>query len=37
MVIIVAYPGFRAWAESGGSVNQEWYKNPSESNSHLPE
>ncbi len=35
--IIVAYPEFRAWAESGGTVNQDWYNNPDESNSHLPE
>jgi len=35
--ITVAYPEFREWAESGGIVNQGWYNNPSESNSHLPE
>ena len=33
----VAYPQFRTWAESGGSENQDWYKHPSQSDSHLPE
>ncbi len=33
----VAYPQFRGWAESGGSENQDWYRHPSQSNSHLPE
>jgi LruC domain-containing protein len=33
----IAYPQFREWAESGGIDNQDWYKHPSQSDSHLPE
>ncbi|HKK09282.1 MAG TPA: LruC domain-containing protein [Bacteroidales bacterium] len=33
----IAYPQFRAWAESGGSKNQDWYKHPSQSDAHLPD
>jgi len=34
--IILAYPQFRDWAESGGVVNQSWYNYPDENHSHLP-
>lgn len=26
--IIKSYPGFKSWAESGGSTNNTWYENP---------
>ncbi|MEI6174917.1 MAG: LruC domain-containing protein [Bacteroidota bacterium] len=34
--ILLAYPQFRAWAESGGTVNQTWYNNPDKNYCHLP-
>jgi len=34
--ILLAYPQFQAWAESGGTVNKSWYKYPDKSHSHLP-
>ncbi len=34
--ILLAYPQFRAWAESGGTVNKSWYNYPDLSHSHLP-
>jgi len=35
--ILDAYPQFQAWAESGGTVSQDWYNNPDESKVFLPE
>ncbi len=35
--ILEAYPMFKEWAESGGAVNQQWYKYPSTSHTFLPE
>ncbi len=35
--IINAYPLFEDWAESGGAVNQNWYKYPDISKTFLPE
>jgi len=34
--ILIAYPQFQAWAESGGTVNKSWYANPDTDHSHLP-
>jgi len=34
--ILLAYPQFRAWAESGGAVNPTWYNNPDINHCHLP-
>lgn len=34
--ILVAYPQFQAWAESGGTVNLTWYRNPDLAHTHLP-
>ena len=34
--ILVAYPQFREWAESGGTVNPTWYNNPDKNYCHLP-
>ena len=34
--IINAYPQFQAWAESGGSLNVDWYKYPDVSKTFLP-
>ena len=34
--IIDAYPQFKDWAESGGSINPSWYNNPDESKTFLP-
>jgi len=34
--IIDAYPQFKDWAESGGSVNPDWYNNPDETKTFLP-
>jgi len=34
--ILLAYPQFRAWAESGGTVNKSWYNFPDKAQSHLP-
>jgi len=34
--ILMAYPQFQAWAESGGTVNKSWYMYPDQSYSHLP-
>jgi LruC domain-containing protein len=34
--IINAYPQFQAWAESGGTVSQDWYNNPDESKVFIP-
>ncbi len=34
--ILLAYPQFRAWAESGGTVNPAWYNNPDGNYAHLP-
>jgi len=35
--IINAYPQFQAWAESGGTENQDWYNNPDDSKVFVPE
>lgn len=35
--IIDAYPMFKEWAESGGTINKQWYKNPNNSLTFLPE
>ncbi len=37
VAIIDAYPQFKAWAESGGNQNRDWYKYPDESKTFLPE
>lgn len=34
--ILMAYPQFRDWAESGGSVNTGWYNNPDEAHIYIP-
>lgn len=34
--ILIAYPQFQAWAESGGTVNKSWYANPDLNHTHLP-
>ena len=34
--IVDAYPQFKDWAESGGTVNQDWYNYPDESLTFLP-
>ncbi len=34
--IIDAYPQFKDWAESGGTVNQDWYNNPDDTKTFLP-
>jgi|GEM_PF-691951 len=34
--ILIAYPQFQAWAESGGTVNPSWYRNPDPAHAHLP-
>ncbi len=34
--ILNAYPQFQAWAESGGSVNVDWYNYPDVSKTFLP-
>ena len=34
--IIEAYPQFKDWAESGGTVNTDWYNNPDETRTFLP-
>jgi len=34
--IIDAYPQFKDWAESGGTVNQDWYDYPDETKTFLP-
>lgn len=34
--IIAAYPQFRSWAESGGTLNKSWYHFPDQTKSHLP-
>lgn len=35
--IIDAYPQFKAWAESGGIQNRDWYKYPDESKTFVPD
>lgn len=35
--IIHAYPQFKAWAESGGTQNRDWYNYPDKSKTFLPE
>ncbi len=35
-VILDAYPMFKDWAESGGSINRDWYKHPDESKTFIP-
>lgn len=35
--IIDAYPMFKEWAESGGTYNKQWYKNPNKNLTFLPE
>lgn len=34
--ILMAYPQFRDWAESGGSVNTGWYNNPDNAHIYIP-
>lgn len=34
--ILNAYPQFQDWAESGGTVSQDWYNNPDESKVFIP-
>ncbi len=34
--ILQAYPQFKDWAESGGSVNQNWYNFPDNNHVHTP-
>ena len=34
--ILLAYPQFKDWAESGGNVNQTWYNNPDNSHVYTP-
>ena len=34
--IIDAYPMFKSWAESGGSLNRDWYKHPDETKTFIP-
>lgn len=34
--ILMAYPQFRDWAESGGSVNTSWYNNPDNAHIYIP-
>ena len=35
--IIEAYPQFKDWAESGGTINTGWYNSPDESKTFLPD
>ncbi|MBI9068217.1 MAG: LruC domain-containing protein [Salinivirgaceae bacterium] len=34
--IIDAYPQFKDWAESGGTINQDWYDYPDDTKTFLP-